>query len=44
MLRPAATDKLNAARRKRAVALFARVAAARVMRAGDEFLEGSSEL
>lgn len=44
MLRPAAIDKLNAARRKRAVALFARVAAARVMRAGDAFLEGSSEL
>lgn len=44
MLRPARADRLSAARRKRATALFARVAAARVMRGCDEFLEGDPAL
>ena len=39
MLRPATPDRLAPARRKKATALFARTAAARLMRAGDPFLE-----
>lgn len=38
-LRHPVEDKLAAARRKKATALFARAAAGRVMRAGDPFLE-----
>lgn len=38
-LRPPCRDKLSAPRRKRATALFARTAAARLMRTRDEFLE-----
>ena len=39
MLRPAKPDRLAPARRKRAVQLFARTAAARLMRANDPFLD-----
>ena len=41
-LRAAAPDRLNAARRKRAVQLFARTASARLMRIDDPFLDQPS--